>query len=196
MPPSPWIGSTRNAAVCGPIARASASASPNGICLKPPGNGPNPSRYCGSRREADDRDRTAVEVALADDHFGAIGGNALDLVTPFAHGLERGLDRFGAAARRQRAIETRQLREPLEEARQKLVVKDARRHGEALRLLDQRAHDARMRVAVAHRRIRAHHVEIAAAVLVPQPAAVAVRDHDRQRIVIARGMPALACDGR
>ena len=147
-------------------------------------------------RKADDRDRTAVEVALAYDHFGAIGGNALDLVTPFAHGLERGLDRFGAAARRQRAVETRQLREALEEPRQELVVKGPRRDGEALRLLDQRAHDARMRVAVAHRRIGAHHVEVTAAVLVPQPAAVTVRDHDRQRIVIARGMPALAGDRR
>ncbi len=78
--------------------------------------------------------------------------------------------------------------------RQELVVEDARRHGEPLRLLDQRAHDARMRVAVAHRRIRAHHVEIAATVLVPQPAAVAVREHDGQRIVVARGVAALAGD--
>ena len=73
-------------------------------------------------------------------------------------------------------------------------MKDARRHGEPLRLLDQRAHDARVRVAVAHRRVRAHHVEIAAAMLVPQPAAVAVREHDGQRIVVARGIAALASD--
>ena len=48
MPPSPWIGSTRNAAVFGVMAAASAAASPNGIVTNPGGNGPNPSRYCGS----------------------------------------------------------------------------------------------------------------------------------------------------
>ncbi len=84
----------------------------------------------------------------------------------------------------------------LQEGRQKLVVEDARGDGEPLRLLDQRAHDARMRVAVAHGRVRAHHVEVAAAVLVPQPAAVAVRQNDRQRVVVARGVAALARDRR
>jgi hypothetical protein len=46
MPPSPWIGSTRKAAVSGVMAAAMASGSPNGICLKPGANGPKPSRYC------------------------------------------------------------------------------------------------------------------------------------------------------
>ena len=145
-------------------------------------------------RKADDRDRAAVEVAGADDDLGAVGGNALDLVAPFARGLERGLDGFGAAVRGKRAIEAGDFGEPLQQRRQKLVVEDAGRDGEPLRLLDERAHDARMRVAVAHRRIRAHHVEIAATVLVPEPAAVAVREHDGQRIVVAGGVAALAGD--
>ena len=48
MPPSPCTGSTRNAAVLDVIVRASASASPYGIVRSPGGNGPKPSRYCGS----------------------------------------------------------------------------------------------------------------------------------------------------
>ena len=48
IPPSPWIGSTRNAAVCGVIAASSAALSPNGIDLNPGANGPKPSPYCGS----------------------------------------------------------------------------------------------------------------------------------------------------
>jgi hypothetical protein len=48
MPASPWTGSTRNAAVFGVIACASASASPKGTVDRPGGNGPKPSRYCAS----------------------------------------------------------------------------------------------------------------------------------------------------
>ena len=48
MPASPWIGSTRNAAVFGVIAASSAAASPNGTLTKPGANGPKPSRYCAS----------------------------------------------------------------------------------------------------------------------------------------------------
>jgi hypothetical protein len=47
---------------------------------------------------------------------------------------------------------------------------------------------------MAHRRVRAHHVEIAAAMLVPQPAAVAMSEHDGQRILVARGIATLASD--
>jgi hypothetical protein len=48
MPASPCTGSTRNAAVFGPIACASASGSPYGIVNRPGGYGPKPSRYCAS----------------------------------------------------------------------------------------------------------------------------------------------------
>ena len=48
IPPSPWIGSTRTAAVFGPTAALAAAPSPNGSSSKPGANGPNPSRYCGS----------------------------------------------------------------------------------------------------------------------------------------------------
>ncbi len=92
----------------GPIARASAAASPYGR------------REAGRERaeavavlrlggEADDGDRAAVEVAVADDDLGPPVGNALDLVAPLARGLERGLHRLGAAVHRQRAVQAGQL---------------------------------------------------------------------------------------
>ena len=47
-PASPWIGSTRKAAVRGLIARANASASPYGMIRNPGVNGPNPERETSS----------------------------------------------------------------------------------------------------------------------------------------------------
>ena len=70
----------------------------------------------------------------------------------------------------------------------------ARRDAELLRLGDQRADDPRVRVAEAHRRVRAHQVEVAAAVDVGQPAALAARQHDRQRIVVAGAERLFAAD--
>ena len=78
--------------------------------------------------------------------------------------------------------------------RQLVVVIGARRDAELLRLRDQRADDPRMRVAEADRGIRAHQVEVAAAVDVGQPAAFAARQHDRQRLVVARAKRLLAAD--
>jgi hypothetical protein len=138
------------------------------------------------RRKTDDRDRAAVEVARAYDHFGLVVGNALDLVSPLAHRFQRGLDRLGAAVRRQRARKSRHLGQPLEKQRQLVVVKSARGDRQLLRLCDQRRDDARMGVTVADGRIRAHHVEKAPAVYVPQPSALAVRHDHGQRVVIAR----------
>ena len=45
MPASPWMGSTRNAAVFGVMAASSAAASPKGMTLNPGVSGPNPSLY-------------------------------------------------------------------------------------------------------------------------------------------------------
>ena len=52
-----------------------------------------------------------------------------------------------------------------------------------------------MAVTVAHRRIGAHHVDVAAALDVPQLRALAARQHDRQRIVIVGRVAVLECDG-
>ena len=42
IPPSPWIGSTRKPAVCGPIAAFAPSRSLNSTYLKPGSSGLNP----------------------------------------------------------------------------------------------------------------------------------------------------------
>ena len=81
--------------------RSSAAASPNGIVTKPGGNGPKPSRYCGS----DEKPTMVIErpwKLLRQTMISrAIRRHALDPVRPFAHGLQRGFHRFGAAVRRQ-----------------------------------------------------------------------------------------------
>ncbi len=137
------------------------------------------------RRESDDRDRAAVKVAGAHDHLGLSVGNALDLVSPLAHRFQRRLDGFGAAVRRQRARKTGHFGQPLQKKRQLVVVEGARGHRQLLRLRDQRRDDAGMRMPVTDGRIRAHHVEKTPAVDVPQPSALAVRHHHRQRVVVA-----------
>ena len=57
------------------------------------------------RGEADDGDRAAVKIAVADDDFGAAVGDAFDLVAPLARSLERGFHRLRAAVGGQRPVE-------------------------------------------------------------------------------------------
>ena len=135
-----------------------------------------------------------MEVVLAGDDLGTAIGDAFDLVAPLARGLDRGLDGLGTAVRRQHAIQTGQLRESLEQQRQLVVEVSARCHAKLLRLLDQRADDLRMRVTEAHRRIRAHQIEIPATIDVEDVTALAARQHDGKRIVIARTERAFAAD--
>jgi hypothetical protein len=47
MPPSPWIGSTSTAALCGVTALRSSFMLPKATWSKPPDAGPKPSRYLG-----------------------------------------------------------------------------------------------------------------------------------------------------
>ena len=71
MPASPWIGSTRNAAVFGVIAASSAAASPNGTLTKPGRERAEAVAVLRLAREADDGRRPAGEVAGGDDDLGA-----------------------------------------------------------------------------------------------------------------------------
>ena len=158
----------------------------NGTCRNPAGNGPKPSRYWGSVEKPTIVIERPWKLPLHTITSARSCGMPLTL---WPH-LRTALSAVSTDSAPPEAGSARSspvsCRQPLEQPRQELVVKHARRDREALRLLDQRAHDPRVRVAMAHRRVRAHHVEIAAAVLVPEPAAVAVREHDRQRIVVAR----------
>ena len=143
MPASPWIGSTRKAAVFGVIAASSAAASPNGTLTKPGANGPKPSRYCGFAREADDRRRAAGEVAGGDDDLGPPFGHALDLVGPLARGLDRRLDRLGAGVHRQRLGHAGRFADGAQEGPEPIGVEGAARHGQPLGLLGQGANERR-----------------------------------------------------
>ena len=137
MPASPWIGSTRKAAVFGVIAASSAAASPNGTLAKPGVNGPKPSRYCGFAREADDGRGAAGEVAGGDDDLGPSVGHALDLVGPLARRLDRGLDRLGAGVHRQRAVHAGESRTAARRnGAEPVGVEGAAGDGQRLRLLD------------------------------------------------------------
>ncbi len=69
-----------------------------------------------------------------------------------------------------------------------IVVIGARGDRETLRLSRERRDDARMRMSVAHRRIGAHHIDVASAVDVPEIGSLATREDDRQRGVIARAV--------
>ena len=194
MPASPWIGSTRNAAVRGVMAFASASASPYGMVDSPAREWSETVAILRLRRQAGGRDRPPVEVTVAADDLGASVRYPLDLVAPLARRLDRRLDGLGAAAGGQHAVETRQLREALEQERQFVVVIRTRRDAKLLRLGDQRADDPRVAMAKAHRRVRAHQVEEAAAVDVGQPTSLAARQNHRQWVVIAGAKRLFATD--
>ncbi len=107
-PASPWMGSTRKAAVFGVMPARRAEASPKGMRLKPEGKGPKPSRYCSSV------EKLTMEVVrpwklFADDDLGLVRGDALDLVAPLAGDLEGGLDGLGAGVHGHRHIEAGEI---------------------------------------------------------------------------------------
>src|SRR5207249_8824456 len=104
-------------------------------------------------READDRNRAAMEVVLAGDDLGLSLMDALDAITPLARRLEPGLNRFYTGIDGERTVEFRELGQSLQELRQLVGVHRARGDREPLRLSNQCLHDARVRVTMAHRRI-------------------------------------------
>ncbi len=117
MPASPWIGSTRNAQVLGVIASLQRVRIAEGNDLEPRRERPEAVAVLFIAREADDGRRAAVEVVGADDDLGLAVGNALDLVSPLARGLDRGLHRFGARVHGQRHVEAGQVVQLLVEQR-------------------------------------------------------------------------------
>ncbi len=141
------------------------------------------------RGETDHGRGPPVEIAAGDDDLGPVRIDPLGPITPATRGLDGRLDRFAAAARRERAclaIEVGHLDQLGEEGREFSRVVCARGDRHALGLFDQGADEARMRVAVADRRIRRHEVEVTPAISVPQPAAFAALEHHGQRRIVRR----------
>ncbi len=135
--------------------------------------------------EADHREGAAVEVAVADDDLGLARRHALHLVGPFAGHLQRALDRLGARVHRQHAARAGQRAQLLVERAELVVVEGARGQRQPRRLLGQRRQDARVAVALVHRGIGRQAVKVAPAVQVPDPDALAARQHDVERLVVA-----------
>ena len=59
-----------------------------------------------------------------------------------------------------------------------------------MRLLDQRREDARVRVALIHRRVGRQAIEVALPVHVPHPGALGALDHEIEGVIVVRA-PAL-----
>ncbi len=118
-------------------------------------------------------------------------GMPLTLFAPFARGLERHFHRLQAGVGRQHRFLSGDFAQALEQHRQSVVAVGARRDVERAGLLREHARQAWMAVAVADRRVGAHHVQVAAAVLVPQMHALAACQCHRQRIVVVRAIAPL-----
>ena len=84
--------------------------------------------------------------------------------------------------------------ELLQERAQRGAVVGARSHRHPLQLPLRRRDDARMQVAVADGRIRAHHVDVLAALHVPDQAVARMVDDHRHRLVVARAVARLFAD--
>ena len=111
-------------------------------------------------------------------------GHALDLVAPLAHGLDARFDGLGAAVHRQGHVRVGQLAQLLVEEAQLVVAEGARGQGQLRGLLLHDRDDARVAVALVDGRIGRQAVEVALAVDVPDPDALAAGQHDVERLVV------------
>ncbi len=139
-------------------------------------------------REAHDRDRAAVEVAVEGDDHGLIGRDALDLVAPLAGRLDRGLDAFGAGVHRQDHLHAGHRREFGAERSELVVLERPADQGDPLQLTLGGRDQARVPVAEVDRRVGGEQVEVPAAFHVGHPGAFGLGDHDRQRMVVMRAV--------
>jgi hypothetical protein len=112
--------------------------------------------------------------------------DALHPVAPGARDLDRRLDGLGAGVHRQHHVFAAQLREPLEERAEHVVVEGAAGQRDAIELSLRGIHQHRMPVAEVDRRVRGQAVEVALAVDVGDPGAEALGDHDIERVVVVR----------
>ena len=146
--------------------------------------------------EADDRRGAAVEVAARDDDRRAVGRDALHAVAPGARDLDAGLDRFGAGVHRQHEVLAAQLGERRGEDAELVVVVRAARERQASELLLRGGEDRRMPVAEVQGGVGGEQVEVALALDVGHPRALALGDHDGQRVVVVRDVLFLGRDDR
>ena len=187
-PPSPWIGSNRTATVVSSMADAMRLD----VAVL------HAAEAGGERRvarggdlvvgEAHDGRGAAVEVALHGDDGGLAGRDALDLVAPLAADLDGGLDGLGAGVHRQDHVLAGQPAQGLGEAAELVVEERAAGQRQPAQLLARDRDEALVGVAEVERRVAREAVEVALAVDVDDPGAVALGEHHGQRVVVVRGV--------
>ena len=133
--------------------------------------------------EADDGDGAAVEVVGADDDLGLVGGDAFDLVAPFASDFDGGLDGFGAGVHEESHLVAGEVVEVFEEARELVVAEGAGGEGDLVGLFDHGGKDAWVAVALVDGGVGGEAVEVAAAFDVVDPDACW-----RARLTTSRGL--------
>ncbi|MEY9791490.1 hypothetical protein ABIE77_006049 [Sinorhizobium fredii] len=138
----------------------------------------------GIGRKTDNADGAAMEIVGADDDLRLVGGDALDLISPFADRLYRRLDRLGAGIHWQHLVRAGEGGDLLVEQSELVVAEGARGERQLLRLLHHRLEDHRVAMALVDGRIGRQTVQIAVALDVPDEDAFAARQHDVERLVV------------
>ena len=133
--------------------------------------------------EADDRRCAAVEVAGCNDDHCPTVWHTLDLVTPLASDLDRGLHSLGAV-HRQHHVLADQRGQPFGKGRQLIVVEGARRQRESLELLLGGGDECRMTVSEVRGRVRREEIQVLLTVGVGEHRAGSASYHNIQRVVV------------
>ena len=108
---------------------------------------------------------------------------AANAAAPSPRELDRGLVGFGARVAQENFSVAEVIREPLDQSRRRLGVKDVGDVRELFRLLLDRAHDARISVTEAGHGQPAEKIQVAVAVGVVQIGAMPARERQRQTAV-------------
>ena len=116
--------------------------------------------------------------------FARPGADPLDLVTPLARRLDRGLDGLGARVHRQHPLRRADLGEALAELAEAVVAEGAAGEGQAIELLVCRRDQPRVAVAEVERRVGRQGVEVAAPLDVLDPRALAPGDDHGEGVVV------------
>jgi len=153
-----------------------------------------PLTVLGARGEADDRGRAAVEVVVEDQDLALGRRHALDGLPPLPGQLDGSLDRLGAAVHRQEALEAGERADLLAELAELVVAEGARAEGQPLRLLGQALHQTGVAVPLIHRRVGGEKIEVAIALDVPDPDALAACDDDLERVIVVGAVTILERD--
>lgn len=121
-----------------------------------------------------------MEIAVGDDDVGAIRCYALAVGAPFAGDLDRGLDGLGTGVHRQYEIHAGQVGEVPAERTEAVVVKRPAGQGEAGQLFLGSGRQPGVGVAEVEGRVSGQAVQVAAALDIGDPGALAGGQHHGQ----------------